>query len=150
MRIYLPDASEAHRADDWEKAQTDAGKWKPGFSAHALAHTWQPAPTFPPAALTALCSRPPLFDDITPKEAYIERATKMPGKGYASFTDLLIVAESAGEKVVIGVEGKREDDFAAFVRLYSVSPVREEIIPLTVLACGIQLHTVWVSDTAPL
>lgn len=111
MKIHLPDDSEPSRANDWQNAQTDSTKWKQGFSAHALAHTWQPDPDFPPAVLAALRACPPLFSDIKPVKAHIERATKMPGAGFASFTDLLVFAESAGEQVVIGVEGKCDESF---------------------------------------
>lgn len=115
MPIYLPATS----PEDWKALLADPEKhWKPGRSAHTLAHSWQNAEGFPPevAALFST-SGLPAFQRVEMLLAFPEHRVPLPPtRGHTSQNDLFVLAKAAdGALVSITVEGKVSESFAQTV-----------------------------------
>ncbi len=105
MSILLPSQS----ADDWQRFLADPGKqWQRGYSARTLAHSWHDASGFPREVRAALIEQ---FPDIEMLLGIPEHKVAMPGRGYASQTDLWVLASASGELISIAVEGKVSEPF---------------------------------------
>lgn len=111
--IFVP----ARGTEDWRDLLADPAKhWREGYSAHALATTWQRAQGFPKAVQTAFEGSGRLFEEIELLLALPEFKTPLPGGGRASQTDLFVLARTARVLVAIGVEGKVRETFGPTVR----------------------------------
>jgi hypothetical protein len=109
MTILLP----AKSADDWQQFLADPEKqWRTGYSARTLAYSWQEANGFPREVRTVLGQQ---FADIEMLLGIPEHKVAMPGRGYASQTDLWVLARAGGELVSVAVEGKVSEAFGPTV-----------------------------------
>ena len=91
-----------------------ASKFKAGYSAYSLAHTWQPACGFPPKVKAVL---DPL--ELTLDRAFIEWEETLDSQKAPSTTDIMVNAVGLdGESVPIAVEGKRLEPFAKPIRAW--------------------------------
>lgn len=114
MPILLPSKS----ADDWQQFLADPGKqWRTGYSARTLAYSWQEANGFPPEVRAVLGQQ---FADIEILLGIPEHKVAMPGRGYASQTDLWVLARAGGELVSVAVEGKVSEPFGPTVKEWLV------------------------------
>jgi hypothetical protein len=87
------------------------GKWKSGRSAHALAHTWFGATSFPSDVQRSF-SRTEAFVGLEPLVGLVEHEVALRGRGPASHNDLLVIARKpAGGTVVVAVEAKVDEGF---------------------------------------
>lgn len=125
--IYVP----AQRAHDWRALLADPGlHWRPGYSAHALARTWQDAVGFPPAIREALdASDAEAVSGLELLLGLPEHKVALPGGSRASQTDLFVLASnSAGRLVSVAVEGKAAEPFGPTVEkwLEGASPGKLE------------------------
>ena len=97
-------------AEGWKAGLARADHWKPGFSAHSLAHTWHEADGFPVSVAAALGA-----SELGPLEFIAgipEYKVALPGGDTASQTDLFILARTQRqETVAIAVEGKAVEAF---------------------------------------
>lgn len=100
-------------ADDWRALLADPEKhWSTGFSAKALAHSWEAADGFPPEVAQALGqTSDPLLANLSPVLAVPEFRVPLPGGVRASQNDIFVLARSAAGAVSIMVEGKVNESF---------------------------------------
>jgi hypothetical protein len=93
----------------WRNLLADPARhWKPGHSAHALAHAWELADDFPTEIRSALV---PHFPGIELVLAIPERRVQLPGRGGASQTDLWALCRTDLGLISLGVEGKVNESF---------------------------------------
>jgi hypothetical protein len=140
--VYLPATS----PDDWRRllAQPDL-HWKPGRSAHAMAHAWQAAGSATgglPAEVRAVMVQFPAFAEIEALAVLPEHQTPLPGGGRASQTDALVVARTPDGLVVLGVEGKAGESFGPTVAEWERDASRGKIQRLEFLRQQLDLETV--------
>jgi hypothetical protein len=107
-QIYIP----ARSAEDWRPLlASPETQWVPGYSAHALAYTWQKATGWPSEVKAALETVP----ELRGAEILIalpEHQVPLPPRGRAaSQSDLWVLAAAADQRVSITVEGKVEESF---------------------------------------
>lgn len=110
-RIYVP----ANSAEDWAAHLASPEKqWRAERSAFELAHAWQEAGGWPPAVERVItASSVPSLKEARPRLVMAEHETPLPGQGYASQSDALVLAEGPEGLVVITVEGKEREGFDA-------------------------------------
>lgn len=91
-------------AEDWRWVLQDPEKqWRQGFSAWALAHSWEAAQGFPPEIQHLLHLH---FSNVTLITGWVEHQVAMPGRGKASHNDLLVQATCSEGDLCIAIEGK--------------------------------------------
>jgi hypothetical protein len=96
--------------DGWKEGLASPTHWRPGYSAHSLAHTWHSHDGFPPSVAAAFAMSP--LGALEFVVGIPEYKVALPGGRTASQTDLFVLARtSAGRKVAIAVEGKVEEAF---------------------------------------
>ncbi len=101
--------------DEWREFLAEPEKqWKPGYSAHALAHTWEAAPGFPPR-VAAVLSGDARFRNLELLVAVPECRVPLPGGARPSQTDLWVLARGSDGLVSIAVEGKVSESFGPTV-----------------------------------
>ena len=105
--MYLPARHPDVAEEEWRQAV--GGKWRPGRSAHALAHSWYGRRRLP-AEVADLFSGTPLAE-LEPIVALVEHEVELPGRGFPSHNDLLVLARGAEGLVVLAVEGKVDERF---------------------------------------
>jgi hypothetical protein len=128
-RVYLP----AKEAEDWRDLLAEPDKqWKPKFSAHSLAHAWQPAAStngngFPQDVARVLATAPAL-SGMELLLALPEHQVALPGGQRPSQTDLWLLARSKSGLVSIAVEAKVDESFGPRVSewLKDASPGKHE------------------------
>jgi hypothetical protein len=114
MTILVP----AKSADNWKEFLADPEKqWRTGYSARTLAYSWQEASGFPNEVRTVLEQQ---FPNIEMLLGIPEHKVAMPGRGYASQTDLWVLARAGGELVSVAVEGKVSEAFGPTVEEWLV------------------------------
>ena len=97
---------------DWQYGLANPNHWKTGHSAKALAYSWEMAGGFPPEVEW-------VFEDSGIEQLYgviflnghVEHETPLPGGSTGSHSDILVFAESDGDRITIAVEGKVEETF---------------------------------------
>jgi hypothetical protein len=121
-RIYIPTQS----ADEWKQLLAEPERhWRQGFSAYALAHSWQDAGGFP-AEVKSVLSRK--FSNLELLMALVEHKVSLPGGGHPSQNDIWVFARSGDERISIAVEGKVAEPFGPTVQawLTEASPGKSE------------------------
>ncbi len=109
--IYIPSFS----ADQWAQFLAEPVKhWRTGFSARALAHSWQEADGFPAEVQTALAACPALAS-LQLLIAIPEHQVSLPGGSRPSQNDIWALARSETGLVSIAVEGKVNEPFGPTV-----------------------------------
>jgi len=111
--FYIP----AETLEDWRRLLVDPEKhWKDGYSAKCLATRWWEAKGFP-AEITEsfIKSEFPFFEQLQFVVGFPEHKEPLPGKGNPSQTDLMVLARSNAEFVVVAVEGKVDESFGSLV-----------------------------------
>jgi hypothetical protein len=102
--------------DDWKLhggPKDPSKQWVKFRSAYELAHAWCGADgVAPPTDFLAMLSAHPSLEGLQLLEGYAERETYLRGEsGGPRVHDLLLVGRCAAGKVVIGVEGKADEEF---------------------------------------
>lgn len=106
-KIYIP----AVNADQWSQFLAEPSKqWRTGYSARALAHSWQYANGFP-AEIQAAFEKSSHFKDIELLLAIPEHQVPLPGGSRPSQNDVWVLARANGNLVSIAVEGKVSESF---------------------------------------
>ncbi len=109
--IYIPATS----ADQWAQFLAEPVKhWRTGYSARALAHSWQEADGFPAEVRAALASCPALAS-LQLLIAIPEHQVPLPGGSRPSQNDIWVLARSEAGLVSIAVEGKVSEPFGPTV-----------------------------------
>ena len=113
-QILVPTTS----ADDWKRLLARPKlHWKPGFSAMALARSWEAAATsgFPPEVATALRSGKSDWHNLRLLIAIPEYKVPLPGGSHASQTDLVAFGRAPSGLVAIAIEGKVDESLGPTV-----------------------------------
>ncbi len=114
-KIFVPTAA----PEDWKPLLGDPEKhWRRGYSAWALAHSWEAADGFPSEVIAAFAaSGIEPFRRLELLLAIPERTVPLPpGGARPSQTDLFVLAKDGrGELVAIAVEGKVSEPFGPTV-----------------------------------
>ena len=102
-----------HGVEDWQALLADPVKhWKTGYSAKALAYSWEEAKGFPEEIkallLTATDSA---FDQIEPLLVIPEHKVPLPGGSTESQNDAFVLARTPDSLVSITIEGKVSESF---------------------------------------
>ena len=107
--IYIPSAG----VESWQAFLADPEKqWKTGYSAKALAHSWEEADGFP-VEVKALFQDwgGDDFEGIEPIAIFPEHKVPLPGGRTQSQNDAFILARTSRELLSITVEGKVSESF---------------------------------------
>ena len=88
--------------------------WRTGRSAYELAHSWMEANGIPDQVTKVLETRK-YFRNSELIAGHFEHATKLPGRGGGSQTDLLALCRVEGIRFILGVEGKVDEPFGKLV-----------------------------------
>ena len=99
--------------DDWKPFLADPEKhWKAGYSARALALSWEAADGLPPEVAAALISAPGgVLANPVPYLAVPEYETVLPGGDRPSQTDVMVMGRANGGAFAMAVEGKVAESF---------------------------------------
>lgn len=111
-RVYVP-ASGLH---DWQARLAEPEKhWRPEYSAHSLALTWQrsasESPSGIPQDVSSVLDTTPSLSELELLLAFPEHEVPLPGGRRPSQTDLWLLARSKAGLVSIAVEGKVDESF---------------------------------------
>lgn len=106
---------ETDSPEEW-KDLVGERRWKTGHSAKSLAYSWEEAGGFPPEVRA-------IFDNsdftrlhtLNFVRGYPEHKVPLRGGSSASQSDILVIAESEIERIVISVEGKVKESFGQYV-----------------------------------
>lgn len=112
MGKFFVNGQETAGPEDWQYGLADPKHWKTGYSAKALAYSWETAKGFPPevkrvfaaSGIEQLCR-------VVFLEGFVEHETSLPGGATGSHTDILVFAESVMGRITIAVEGKVVEPF---------------------------------------
>jgi hypothetical protein len=107
--------------DDWRQFLAEPEKqWKPGYSAHLLAHCWEHADGLP-ESVRAVFETNPRYRDFEPLLAIPEMKVDLPGGTRPSQTDLWLLGRVPDGLVSVAVEGKAAEPFGPTVDEWSKS-----------------------------
>lgn len=110
-RIFVP----ARSLLDWQSLLRDPVKqWKDCYSAKELAECWFSADGFPPSVQASLDAA--FGEHVEMLLGIPEYKVGLPGGRAASQTDLMVLARTRAELVVIAVEGKVDESFGDLVK----------------------------------
>lgn len=112
-KFYIP----ASNPEDWKSLLADPDKhWKTGYSAKALAYSWQEAEDFPRSVKKVFKnSNIAVFEDIGMLLAFPEYKVPLPGGRRASQNDIFILAKGNNQLISIAVEGKVDESFGELI-----------------------------------
>jgi len=97
--------------EDWKQFLAEPDKqWKPGYSAHALAHCWEQAEGFP-EGVRSVFETSPRYRDFEPLLGIPELKVDLPGGSRPSQTDLWLLGRVRDGLVSVAVEGKAAETF---------------------------------------
>jgi len=97
--------------DDWKVFLAEPDKqWRPGYSAHSLAHCWEAAGGLP-ASVRGLFQASERFRDFELLVAIPELQVPLPGGHRPSQTDLWLLGRLPDGLVSVAVEGKVSEPF---------------------------------------
>jgi hypothetical protein len=98
--------------EDWKHhlAHPDT-QWKPGYSAWAVAHSWEEAQGFPPEVRQLFDRFGDPFKELEPLVIVAEHSVRLPFGEADSQNDVFVLAKAGGGLVSITVEGKKEESF---------------------------------------
>lgn len=108
-RIFIP----TNKPEDWKLLLAEPDKhWKTGYSAKALAYSWQEAKDFPECVKDVFIrSGIKLFQNIELLLAFPEYKVALPGGWRPSQNDIFVLARGDNQLVSIMVEGKVSESF---------------------------------------
>lgn len=108
-KFFIP----ANTPEDWKSLLADPDKhWKTGYSAKALAYSWQKADGFPPEVNRVFKkSGIELFQDAQMLVAFPEYKVSLPGGKRSSQNDIFILAKGNDQLISITIEGKIDEPF---------------------------------------
>ena len=111
--FYVPSTG----PQDWQKLLADPEKhWAAGYSAKALAYSWQTAEDFPPEVKKVLdASEIERLQRLEFLLGLPEHKTPVPGRGRASQSDIFVLAKSHDELMAVTIEGKVDEKFGETV-----------------------------------
>ncbi len=112
-KFFIP----TNTPEDWKSLLADPDKhWKTGYSAKALAYSWQEPDNFPRLVRRVFNdSGIKLFQDIEMLIALPEYKVPLPGGHRASQNDIYILAKGNGQLISIAVEGKVDESFGELI-----------------------------------
>jgi len=112
-KFFIP----SNTPEDWKSLLADPVKhWKTGYSAKALAYSWQEADDFPRSVKRVFKnSGIELFRDIEMLIALPEYKVPLPGGRRASQNDIFVLAKGNGQLISIVVEGKVDESFGEVI-----------------------------------
>lgn len=114
MGKFFVDGKETDGPEDWRKGLADPVRhWRTGHSAKALAYSWESADGFPEEVREVF--KDSQFGNVELLMGFPEYQTPLPGGSRPSQTDLFVLAEDAGDLIVVGVEGKVRENFDKLV-----------------------------------
>lgn len=113
QHFYIP----LQNVDHWQQLHRPE-HWKDGCSAKQLATRWQQAEGFPPEVSAMFnVSDVPAFREIVFLAGFPEfRVELPPSSRKPSQTDIMVLARTGRELVIIAVEGKTNEPFSDYVR----------------------------------
>ncbi len=115
--IYAP----IEKSEDWRRFLADPDKqWREGYSAHALAHSWQDAAGFP-REIKLLFESSSELHKIEPLLVLPEHKVSLPGGSRPSQNDVWVLAKVEQELVSITIEGKVAETFGPTVSEWSTA-----------------------------
>ena len=102
-----------NRPEDWKSLLAEPEKhWKTGYSAKALAYSWQEANDFPESVKKVFKkSGIALFKNVELLLAFPEYQVPLPGGSPPSQNDIFVLAKSNDQLISITVEGKVSEPF---------------------------------------
>jgi hypothetical protein len=107
--------------DDWKQFLAEPEKqWKPGYSAHSLAHCWEQADGLP-QSVRAVFQTNLRYRDFEPLLAIPELKVDLPGGTRPSQTDLWLLGRVPDGLVSVAVEGKAAEPFGPTVAEWSTA-----------------------------
>ncbi len=113
-RVYIPASS----AEQWAQFLAEPIKhWRRGYSARALAYSWQEARGFPDEIGSVLASTFPSAELLL---ALPEHKVPLPGGSRSSQNDIWVLARSEGQLISIAVEGKVSEPFGPTVQEWQI------------------------------
>lgn len=121
-RVYIPAAS----AEQWSQFLAEPVKhWRQGYSARALAYSWQEAADFPAEVGAVLSSTFPAAELLL---AIPEHQVPLPGGSRPSQNDIWCLARSQDKLISIAVEGKVSEPFGQTIQEWQAvsSPGKSE------------------------
>lgn len=105
--FYVPTSG----PDSWRALLADPAKhWRVGFSARALATSWEAAGDFPPEVRAAL-EAVPAFANAEIVLGIPEHRVALPGGSRPSQSDLFVLFRTAAASAAMAVEGKVSESF---------------------------------------
>lgn len=124
MSIFWVNGKPTSKAEDWKwSLQEPEKQWKPGYSAWALAHSWEEAQGFPTEIDDLLR---PHFTNATLTKGWVEYQVRMPGSGKASHNDLFVQAKSREGALCVAVEGKVSETLGPTIARWHTGSVNRE------------------------
>jgi hypothetical protein len=144
-KIYIP----AQGAEDWQSLLAEPDKhWKTGYSAKALAYSWQEANGFPQCILEVFKkSGIKLFEDIEMLFAFPEHKVPLPPeRGHPSQNDIFVLARGEDQLVSIMVEGKVSEPFGETVEEWMKDASKGKMERLEYLVQELQLPHRHIGD----
>ena len=112
-KIYV-NGEETAGPEDWKILHPER-HWKTGYSAKALAYSWEKAGGGFPVEIKEVLSDSQ-FPEAELLIAFPEYRTPLRGGRRQSQTDLFVLAEVRGELLAVAVEGKVKEDFGPTVQ----------------------------------
>lgn len=108
-KIFVP----TNKPEDWKPLLAEPEKhWRTGYSAKALAYSWQEANDFPECVKKVFISSGiALFKNIELLMGFPEYQVPLPGGSRPSQNDIFILARSNDQLISITVEGKVSEPF---------------------------------------
>jgi hypothetical protein len=103
--------------EDWKAQLAEPDKqWETGHSAKTLAYCWMEAKGFPNSVKRVFQeSKYDVFKNTEFLAGFVEYKVPLPPRGYPSQNDILVLAKSDKDVVVIAVEGKVSEPFGETV-----------------------------------
>ncbi len=117
-KFFIP----ANKPEDWRHLLAEPDKhWKTGYSATALAYSWQEADDFPPEVRRVFqnCGIA-IFENIKILMAFPEYKVSLPGGKRASQSDIFILANGDGQLMSVTVEGKVDEPFGEVISEWKI------------------------------
>ena len=112
MGKFFVDGKETVGPEDWKILHPER-HWKTGYSAKALAYSWESANGFPVEVGEVFGDSQ--FGNVELLIGFPEYRTPLPGRGRSSQTDLFVLSKVSGGLMTVAVEGKVGEDFGPTV-----------------------------------
>ena len=111
-KFYIP----TKKPEDWISLLADEKHWRPGYSAMALAHSWQGEKGFPARVKDVFQnSGETLFKNLEFLRGFPEYKVSLKGGSRASQNDIFVLAKNDDDLLVIMVEGKVRESFGGLI-----------------------------------